>query len=97
MTFDEIQNCTFQPMVGSRIPERYFKVMKKIGYNLPNNFEKVDKSYADLLDKNGELNMGKNKELVRLGKLNKSKFLLKQGIFKYEDVYKIICENFNVT
>lgn len=41
--------------------------------------------------------MGKNKELVRLGKLNKAKFLLKQGIFKYEDVYKIICENFNVT
>jgi hypothetical protein len=64
-------------MVGSRIPERYFKVMRKIGYNLPNNFEKVDKKYGDLLDKNGNLNIGKNRELVRLGKLNKAKFLLK--------------------
>jgi hypothetical protein len=51
--------------------------MRKIGYNLPNNFEKVDKKYGDLLDKNGNLNIGKNRELVRLGKLNKAKFLLK--------------------
>lgn len=87
MKLDDAQNCTFRPIVRSKLPQK-MKICETDGvYGKPEGIKKVIERATETLE---------GIKLKKRGHFKKALFMYLNPETGVTDAYKILCEHFNI-